>query len=503
MNNKVKSLYNQSEIADYRGNPLIEALPPILDDRGVLKKLKLTNRCPDNERQMASHLRKKLIRKISNFVEPFISYLEVFRAMEDAILEGYAGKNPFSPTTQHYLHYLNNEDTSVSPRTGAFISRGCALTVVGVSGSGKSYMIDRILETYPQVIHHKEYDGKKLNLNQLVWLKVNCPENTLLSTFSTIILDELDRVTGSDDAMNTYSSRMNIGKALVQVERKLRLHFVGVVVIDEIQNLSLGNKKIRQQFLNFIIKLIDRSGIPIVLCGNPEIVEVLHETLRNSRRAESGGYFVIDSLSRGEWKLFIRQLWKSQWTNVQTDLTDELSDCLYDLSTGLPDFAVRIYQQAQKIIIGTREEVITTAVLHDAYTQACVLSDKALTERREINILKNDRCYDDAHVDKAKDFINQQVNLSVNDNKGTRYNKKDKERLIDDVYRVQHPEFKDSVLKMKAEGCKAPKYIIKDLLRQSFENESPLSLGVFINLCQFIKMNALAFRSEHDNDTII
>ncbi len=27
--------------------------------------------------------------------------------------------------------------------------------------------------------------------------------------------------------------------------------------------------------------------------------------------------------------------------------------------------------------------------------------------------------------------------------------------------------------------------------------------GVFINLCQFIKMNALAFRSEHDNDTII
>jgi len=61
----------------------------------------------------------------------------------------------------------------------------CVDRVVGVSGSGKSYMIDRILETYPQVIHHKEYDGKKLNLNQLVWLKVNCPENTLLSTFST------------------------------------------------------------------------------------------------------------------------------------------------------------------------------------------------------------------------------------------------------------------------------------------------------------------------------
>ncbi len=30
-----------------------------------------------------------------------------------------------------------------------------------------------------------------------------------------------------------------------------------------------------------------------------------------------------------------------------------------------------------------------------------------------------------------------------------------------------------------------------------------LNSGVFINLCQFIKMNALAFRSEHDNDTII
>ncbi len=41
------------------------------------------------------------------------------------------------------------------------------------------------------------------------------------------------------------------------------------------------------------------------------------------------------------------------------------------------------------------------------------------------------------------------------------------------------------------------KRLVSESFRLMFEE------GVFINLCHFIKMNALAFRSEHDNDTII
>ncbi len=42
-----------------------------------------------------------------------------------------------------------------------------------------------------------------------------------------------------------------------------------------------------------------------------------------------------------------------------------------------------------------------------------------------------------------------------------------------------------------------------EISTMEYEHISDILLGVFINLCQFIKMNALAFRSEHDNDTII
>ncbi len=42
------------------------------------------------------------------------------------------------------------------------------------------------------------------------------------------------------------------------------------------------------------------------------------------------------------------------------------------------------------------------------------------------------------------------------------------------------------------------RYVIVPLI-----GSGAIAAGVFINLCHFIKMNALAFRSEHDNDTII
>jgi len=468
MNNNGKAKYRTGELPEYQGNPLIEALPSILDDREVLKKLKIYQTCSLEEKKLPAHLRKKLLCRLNGFVEPFISYIDVFRAIEDAVLEGYTTKNPFSPTTQHYLHYLNNEDTPVSPATGSFISRGTAVSIIGASGAGKSYMIERILDTYPQVIHHKEYNGKKLKFDQIVWLKINCPENTLLSTFATIILDELDRITGSDDASLTYSSKMNIGKALVQVERRLRFSFVGIIVIDEFQNLNVGNKKLRQQFLNFVIKLVDRSGIPVVFCGNPEIIDIFRETLRNARRAESGGVFVIDALSAGEWRLFVDQLWKLQWTNIATELTDELSDCLYELSTGLPDFAVRIYKEAQGLVIGSGEELITIHVLKDAYLKACVLSDNALSERRNIINIDSKLQYPDAHVHDEWKEVKQPVLENSN-------NKKKVKNIINDVCRIQHPEFQKNIIDLRNNKCEIPDGIKKDVIRCLDSNDDLLS----------------------------
>lgn len=375
-------MYSESFIPEHQRNPLIEALPPIIDDTELVRKLSSRQSVSDQERNLPGHLRKKFLARIGNFIEPSVLYVEVFRAIEDAILAGYTPKNPFSPTTQSFLHDLHYDRAVQAPSTGRFRPKGSSITIVGPSGAGKTYMVERILEFFPQRIVHDEYRGKELNLEQIVWLKINCPENLSLSGLISSILLQLDILTGSDESTKSLRKAEAIAKASVSIEQKFKWHFVGLLVIDEIQNLNLNNEKLRAVFLQFILVLINRTGVPVVFLGNPEVFEIFSASLKNARRAESGGVFKVDDPSLEKWTMFAEHLWKYQWTNPTTPFSFELSEQLRRLTTGLPDFAVRTFREAQNLVIGTSNEVISEAVLNEAFHRACFLSSSALSERR-------------------------------------------------------------------------------------------------------------------------
>ena len=61
------------------------------------------------------------------------------------------------------------------------------------------------------------------------------------------------------------------------------------------------------------------------------------------------------------WTAFVEELWKYQWTNVYTELTDELNDALHSLSVGNIDMASRTYREAQRLVIGANDERINVA----------------------------------------------------------------------------------------------------------------------------------------------
>lgn len=470
--------YNNAALPEHKGNPLIEALPPILEDLELILRFKRKQPCNSDEKQLPAHIRKKCVARIAHFLEPSIDYVEVHRAIEDAILQGYTPKNPLKPSTQQYLHYANYNEIETSPSDGRFKPRGTAITMVGPSGAGKSYMIERILDFYPQKITHTTYKKKKLNFEQIVWLKIDCPENISITGLLAAVLTEFDRMTGTNDAEKSHSRGDAIAKARVQIEQKFKFYSVGLFVIDEIQNLNINNERLKKIFLQLILVLINRTGVPILFCGNPEVLDILKSTLKNARRAESGGLFFVSSIQKEEWNLFVTHLWRYQWTNIDTPLTKQLSDELFKLSNGLPDFAVRTFQEAQKLVIGTDDESISCSVLREGYSKACALSKESLDEMREYGQ------QDLVEYGQFSEDINKEIKNPIDqgdtEEKDTKINEKIK---IADVNRVLHPEFGSQISHLRDEYLNniAP-HIEQNVLRQGINSDDPVELFKEIGL---------------------
>lgn len=457
--------YHPAIRPEHRGNPLVEALPLKKADDKVMQALR--NKVPydPSERELSACEREEYIDRLDDWRMPVPEYLDCFRMVEKALIGSYGARNPFSPTTNHYLHYLDPDETAVQPKTGRMKTKGSAGSIVGVSGTGKSEMIDQILNYFDQVSEHSDYEGKQVNIRQVVWLKVTCLDNMSLRGLCHSILEQLDEA-----LQRPYTKpATTIALLLNQIEKQIRSNFVGLIAVDEMQGLTGRRSGGKDLLMTFLLNLIDRSGITLLFCGNEELLPILKGKLWVARRAEAQGYIQMNGLSPDMWSYFVRGLWFHQWTDVPTPLTDELSDKLYRLSTGIIGIAVRIYKKAQCLVIGSGDERITAETLEMAYDSVTGLTNDELELRRQSSVSKLM-----AAVDDWPDRIPAAANTAkplVSDDKP--------KKIFGDLTRPQHMEFADRLTELGNTPFLAEQIQDMDLLRrQPSKSEESLLDGL-------------------------
>ena len=67
------------------------------------------------------------------------------------------------------------------------------LSVVGLSGIGKSTALKSILRLYPQAIRRQQYRGRELVQVQIPWLKIECPFDGSLTGLCHAFFRAMDR----------------------------------------------------------------------------------------------------------------------------------------------------------------------------------------------------------------------------------------------------------------------------------------------------------------------
>ncbi len=360
-----KASYRPAAIAAHRNNPLIEALPEYVEwmPRQVLAKLSERPESPSavaSRTQCAAWLNKLP----TNFFVPAKRHYALFATIDLLIRKGYDLRNPLTVGRAEYLDNARERLQSAG-KTANFAEQAqeqLTVSLIGAPGTGKTRSLERILSMYPQLIEHsREQNGGPFL--QITSLRVECPREGGVNALCRGILAEVDRLTG-----NSCKERIHITdrtpletlkSTLVQI---LAVHYVGIIVIDEIQNL-FSNSKESEALFNFVVNLSHALRVPFLFVGTPKVYEFLTGNAHTARYFGTHGLVRWEPLSRGsrEWETFVTELWRCSMLRQDPEvIPKEIEDKLFACSFGIVEILLKLYVLAQNRIL------YLTARRHDA-----------------------------------------------------------------------------------------------------------------------------------------
>lgn len=356
-------------LPEYQNNPFIAKLPPLLSQQDMLKALGSIPELNECERSYPAQLRKHCIMRLGRYFEPLERQLQLAERFGMLLRQGYIGRNPL---THDYIRHLQNGVERIEAKSLYISARhpventASSFALTGCSGIGKSTSMEKVLHQYPQCIQHVE----PFSLVQIVWLKLDCPSQGSPKQLCINFFSAVDRLVGTN-YFNTFGrSRAGVDEMMVHMAHIANLHAIGVLVIDEIQHLNKA-KIGPDALLNFLVTLVNTIGVPVILIGTLSAVPLLQENFRQARRASGLGSLVWDRMPIGKtWDYFIDHLWKYQWTQDITPISQELRNVLYDESQGILDIVVKLFMLAQLRVVSIgkvrgKPEVLTPQLLRN------------------------------------------------------------------------------------------------------------------------------------------
>ncbi|GAB3328236.1 ATP-binding protein [Marivirga atlantica] len=407
----VEAEYEELLNPDFKGNPLIEAIGVgysfEIFNQALVKNRPLSRK---NALKLSAQERETLLIGLrQRFFVPNENHYALYRSIVNSFLAGYVKRNPFSnnPTQRIKKSYkdLLNFEEELSLTTNSLGS-----LFIGPSGIGKSTIINKIIGLYPFGIKH---DLKGLEpFVQIPFVKLECPKGSSIKELCVDFLEYLDKYLHTN-YLKTYFKGNRTGiYELVNAMAKLTIsHQIGIIFVDEIQNLINSPRANKDDLLTFFTKLNNTLNIPIIITGTPEITTLIESNYTLMRRWSGEGATKWNRLAKGEdWELFIYSLFKYQYTDELMPYDESASNYFYAVSQGLIDIAIRLFVGAQREAFETNKSCISYSILNKVKRSKFWLEDTAIEE------IRNPRKYG---ANKFTDLIDTQYggvsNISLDD----------------------------------------------------------------------------------------
>ncbi len=344
----IQAEYKEFPLEEFNQNPLIQALPPLLDKATIIRKLMVKPIYNDEEKHAESIYRIHMINRLFQLYTPLPVHIDVWNMIHTLILQGYLARNPFD---KNYKKYINDSGKEIINRSYEINSRqnfrttsSCG-TFIGFSGMGKTTTINRVLSDIPQVIIHNEYKGIHFNQIQLVWLKLEAPSNSSLKALCLQFFMKVDELLGTNNYKKYVSRNMSVDSMLPLISQVAHNIGLGLLVIDETQNIK---KRGAEQIMNFFVYLIN-TGINLCLIGTPGAYDLFGKELRMTRRLTGNAEIIYNNMQYGnEFTLLLESVWKYQWTRNFVPYNEEFGKVIYEETQGISDLVIKLFVYSQQ-----------------------------------------------------------------------------------------------------------------------------------------------------------
>lgn len=387
----VTARYSPQRIPQFKGNPLIEALPPSMTDEKLVQALTLSPDFAPEQRQWSRHERIMMIESLQNFMVPLRNHVELARALDAMLRSGYVGRAPRTPD-----HAAISQKVYANQMGGTTFSQ-CANTrtpqlstaLIGLSGMGKTTTVARWCAHLPRVIFHPD-----TNLYQIPYLHVEMPsDGASIKGLAHGILQKVDEIIPDAGYFDLYAKqgRSSTDTLMRGVARVMHLHSVGILICDEVQNLANATKG-GQRVMTELVSACNDLRVPILFIGTNKAAQVLDVDFRQARRSSGHGVQVWDRLQRGapgeltEWDDFLQVLWHYQWVRNPVALDSHFGYVMYELSQGVIDLAIKLFATAQVSAMLNGEERLTPELLAQVFDDQFQLMHPMVEALRSGNV---------------------------------------------------------------------------------------------------------------------
>lgn len=284
--------------------------------------------------------------------------IDISQKIFDAIHNGYYRRDPRRIDIGRYINSTNLVET-----TGSTYSEG--LSISGVTGMGKSCIVGHVLSKIPQTIYHEEIGGQLSGVTQIVWFQFDIAQVNGLAALLIQMLRQVDRVLGKSEYSRQYASgKGNVDELADSVVQAFKMQFLGILVLDEIQNLSFSRGDTGERMRNLLIRLAN-NGTPTLLMGPPDSLRFLEKEGVSSqleRRAFSGGLFRIDpgdSPDDEDGRTIVRGLWRCQIMPKIVELSPVHLAAYFSHTAFIPKFVAHLHAVSQQNALRAGEMILT------------------------------------------------------------------------------------------------------------------------------------------------
>lgn len=350
----------------YAGNILVDPLGPIPSDEVSLEALMYLPSTPGSMLGIPKHVRLHQVMCVRDLHLPALAERQLLQTVDLMVRQGYRYRDPRVAATWAAI-------SGETRRTNILLPSALAAAVEGLSGVGKTQACERSLRSFPhQVVHHASFPRVEGSLQQLVYLSAEVPPSGRAADLARALMEAWDQATGGKRfahwlAKEKFTDGM---RALEEWRQVARAHFLGVLHLDEIQNLfkltSLKQRKDRKvgtdapelsivedQLLRWLLQLTNSGQIPLLISGTPDGVGALTKRLSTLERLHTAGYHALEPFENPTadafLKTFLGELGKHQYVQHRLPVDENLARLIVDLTGGIQRLIIALWVAAHRV----------------------------------------------------------------------------------------------------------------------------------------------------------